>query len=163
MKKIFFIVLSALLLLGITQAWAEMSPSAVSGTSYLDNQVYTIMYNNSGTNIAKNAVVILDTTGTAGSTLGSYITTTTSAGSQYVIGVTDEAIATASTGRICRRGPHLVNTATGETTGATLTTSTTAGKADTGTSTSNQYGYLGVNLGNSDTNVYWVWVNPSVQ
>ena len=95
MKKIFFIVLSALLLLGITQAWAEMSPSAVSGTSYLDNQVYTIMYNNSGTNIAKNAVVILDTTGTAGSTLGSYITTTTSAGSQYVIGVTDEAIATA--------------------------------------------------------------------
>lgn len=134
MKKLFIVLLSALFIFGIAyQVRAEQSSSSASGTNYYDNQVYTIGYNNSGADISSNSLVVIDTTGTAGSTLGAYITTTTTQGHNFVFGVTDEVIADGTSGRICIRGPHkvLVNTAP-SIAGATMISSTVAGKADGG-------------------------------
>ena len=174
MKKLIFVI-SALFVFGIAyQARAEMSPSAVAGNSYLDNQVFTIMYNNSGSSITSNAVVALDVTGTAGSTLGSYITTV-STDSPYVIGVTDETIADGSTGRVCIRGPHKAWFVMGSepTAGQNITAATTAGRAAASTTTTTAAGHVGVALAVTSgtythdsadgSDIWWIWVNPHTQ
>ena len=132
MKKINIIVLSALLVLGLAfQVRAEQSPSSATGTRYYDNQVFTMAYNNSGSDISSNNVVILDISGTDvadETTLGAYITTTTTADSVYVFGVTHDPNCVAGTScRVCIRGPHKVmDTDSTHANGAILSTSTTA-------------------------------------
>lgn len=165
MKKFIFI-LSALLVFSVS-ARAEQSPQTATGTRYQDNQVFTIAYNNSGAEIQSNSVVILDTTATENTTLGAYITTTTTADSAYVFGVTGETIASGASGRVCIRGPHRVlDTDSTHAAGAILATSTTAGKTTTySTADGTTGGYLGHVIGaTSDlgANYAWVWVNPQI-
>ncbi len=174
MKKLCIFVISALLVLGIAyQARAEMSPSSATGKSYLDNQVFTIAYNNSGVAITSNAVVILDVTGTAGSTLGAYITTSATPDSPYNFGVTDETIAIGSTGRVCIRGAHKVWMTATPTAGQKVTNGATAGKGTASTTTTTGAGTVGVALavtsgtstggGTDGTDIWWVFVRPMVQ
>ena len=174
MRKISLFVLSALLVLGIAyQARAEQSPVSAAGNSYLDNQVFTLVHNNSGAVITSNAIVILDITGTAGSTLGSYITTSTTADSPYVFGVTDEPLAIGAIGRVCIRGPHKVWMTATPTAGQNITNGTTAGKGTASTTTTTTAGHIGValavtsgtkTLGSDDgSDIWWVQVNPHTQ
>lgn len=110
MKKFYIIVLSALLVLGLSiQARAEFGASAYTGKRYEEQQVLTVAYNSSSSELSKGDVVILDITGTAGSTLGAYVTTTTTADDKYVFGVAHETIGAGAVGTFCVRGPHEVN------------------------------------------------------
>lgn len=168
MKKLYLFIFSALMILGLsTQVRAEMSPSTATGKSYLDNQVFTMAYNNSGSDITSNAIVILDTSATAGSTLGAYITTDTAGDSNLVIGVTDETIANGSVGRICIRGAHKVwmNSESGNSAGYQIATSTTAQKAKVTTGTTNLMGTMGVQLAQASdgTNVWWCYLRYATQ
>lgn len=172
MRKLFLVLVSALLMLGLSvQARAEQSTSTFTGERFEEQQVFVYVYNNSGAEIQSNSAVILDITGTAGSTLGTYITTTTVTDSSYVFGVTDETIPTASVGKVCVRGPHIVRFASSDTAAEdTVGTYTPAGYVETTTTTSNKDGILGLALAvtaNTDQNygldMWWVWVNPYVK
>ncbi len=166
MKKFIF-VLSALLVLGIYQARAEQSPQTATGERLQDNQVFTIAYNNSGSDIQSNNVVVLDSTATENTTLGSYITTSTTADDYRVFGVTDETIVAGESGRVCIRGPHRVlDTDTTHAAAAILAASGTAGKSTTySTSDGTAGGYLGHVIGATSAlgaDYAWVWVNPQI-
>lgn len=188
MKKLSLFV-AILLIIGLASfAYAESSATAMSGKSYREQQVFVIAYNNSGTDITSNYVVILDTTNgyvTSGSTLGAYIDTTTSTGSALVLGVTDEVIENGTAGRICVRGPHKCmmigsgNSATLYAAGATVGTTTTAGKANGLALTSDSgavpfgvslYGTAvttaaeGLTPGeNGDGNLWWIYIRPNLR
>jgi hypothetical protein len=134
MKKL--LLVSLVLLFAASSAYAEISAQTYSGNAlqnYREQQVFTECYNGSGTDISSNFVVVLDTTATrvaSGTTLGTYITTTTTAGNSLVLGVTDEVIPNGRVGRVCVRGPHKVYmTAAPSAAGATVATTTTAGAA----------------------------------
>ena len=170
MKKLSIFIISALLLLGlVSQVRAEQSPQTATGTRYQDNQVFTVAYNNYTSEISANSVVVLDTTATANSTLGAYITGTTTADDKYVFGVTDEAIGSGKSGRICIRGPHVVwtqysNLAAGAIAApAGYLGSATTYSASDGTA-GGQLGYaLGAEYTNSTGNHSdWIWVNPRI-
>lgn len=168
MRKISLFVLSALLVLGLSaQVRAEQSPSSATGSSFRDNQVFTYCYNNSGSDIQSNNVVVLDTSATKGSTLGAYITTSTTADDVYVFGITDETILAGTSGRIVIRGPHQVLDADyTHAAGALLATSTTAGTTTTySTSDGTAGGVLGQVIGTPGglgPCYAWVWVDPQV-
>ena len=91
MKKLYFI-LSILLLVacisinGVDKAYSWGS-AAGDGTNYRQLQEVAIFFNNSGLTLSAGDVVILDTSGTAGTTLGSYVTVTNSADSVLAVGV----------------------------------------------------------------------------
>jgi len=168
MKKLLVLCLFvSVLLVFNSQVWAEQSSQTANGRVYVDNQVFTMAYNNSGSEIQSNNVVILDTTGTAGSTLGAYITTSTTADDYRVFGVTDETIATGAVGRVVIRGPHEVLDADStHAAAAILACSTTAGVTTTySTSDGTTGGYLGHVVGASSDlgpNYAWVWINPQI-
>ena len=172
MRKLFTILVSALLVLGISiQARAEQSTSTFTGKRFEEQQVFVYAYNNSGAEIQSNSAVIIDITGTPASTLGTYITTTTDTDSSYVFGVTDETIATASVGKVCVRGPHIVVFASTNTSAEdTVGTYTPAGSVETTTTTSNKDGILGLALAATvagdkyyGLDMWWIWVNPYVK
>lgn len=165
MRKFIF-VLSVLLAFSVSQVRAEQSPQTATGTRYQDNQVFTIAYNNGGASISADSVVILDTSATSGTTLGGYITTTTTADDYRVFGITDEAIAASTSGRVCIRGPHQVwleapyNSAAGVIVAAG---NDTAGVAQLyATSDGTVGGYLGRSLASRASNKVWVWVEPQI-
>lgn len=131
MKKLFTFVIAMLLL--ASSAYAEIGATAYTNNPQVGEEaVYAIFYNNSGTDISSNFVVILDTTAansSSGSTLGCRITTTTTSGDWRFIGVTDEVIENGTSGRVCVKGPHkcyLANIA-GLSAGASLIVTTTTG------------------------------------
>lgn len=107
MKKRF--ILSALLIVGIFSFSGVAYPwgSAVGdGSRYRAIQETAVFYNNSGSTLTSGQVVVLDTSATSGSTLGSYVTTTTTADVSGVVGcVLDAEGYTASDG-----GPVIVIT-----------------------------------------------------
>lgn len=168
-KKLLVLVISALIVASASIARAESSATTFRGDSYREQQVWTVMYNNSGAAISSNQIVVIDTTATANSTLGAYFTTTTGAATALVIGVTDEVIANGSVGNICIRGPHkvqLVAFTEAPQQGASIVTSTTAGQGTLGRTTGQGDVVIG-NLmstaavsatGDDGARVYWIWV-----
>ena len=150
---------------------AENSASSYDAkniTQQVDISIYSVGV------IAANDIVALDVTnGTiANKGLGSYMYTTTTTDSVYVMGVADEAMVTGQIGRVCVRGPHLVhslnlkNNAVGDAAGKLLGTSTTAGYAAPRTNADGTAsGILGVVLSatadTKDTVAQWVWVDTS--
>ena len=113
MKKFLILFVSALLVLGCSQARAEMTSPSYDGT-YRSLQTYSMVYNGTGRAISSNTVVIADTTWSAfdGTNFGTYATNSAATASVGVLGVTDEDIASGSIGRIVIRGPHQVKVAT---------------------------------------------------
>lgn len=175
MKKFIF-VLTALFMFGLTQARAEYSSMAVTGKDAKLNNVFQIMYNNKGQTITANSVVILDTSSSATGTdltLGAYITTSTTTGSQYIVGVADQDIASGSVGRICVRGAHQVHMVATATVGYIVTNAGSASNnlsadgrgvtfVNTGApGTAATGGVLGIALSNAIGETQWVYVNPS--
>ena len=173
MKKILFISLVVLLL--AAPSFAEIGATAYSSnTQQQELCQFIYAYNNSGSSITSNQVVILDTTAAnsvSGATLGARIATTTTNGDPRVIGVTDQVIANASVGRICVRGPHKVQWSTSAgpaIAGASVATGTTAGYAAAVNVTSGVS--FGVMLANTQTfdavanpnevaiGLYWVYI-----
>jgi len=79
------------------------------GSNYRQLQEVGIFFNNSGATIGHGQPVILDTSATAGTTLGAYITTTTSADSVLVVGCargnTNSGWPTASPIAVVTKGP----------------------------------------------------------
>ena len=171
MRKLFIVLISALLVSGLSiQARAEQSTSTFTGERFEEQQVYIYAYNNSGAEVQSNGVVVIDITGTAGSTLGTYFTTSDTSGNSYILGVTDETIGIGEIGKICVRGPHIVQFDTAPSAADTVTNDTVVPKGTTATSVANKYGYVGVALaatGSADrdygADMWWVWVNPTVQ
>lgn len=170
MKKFYIIVLSALLVLGFAiQARAESSATAFSGKVDDEQQVFTVAYNSGTTEVSKGDVVILDSTATEGSTLGAYVTTTTTADNKLVFGVADETISASEVGRVCIRGPHGVNLEAGGSyaVGDMLAASSTEKMAEEyATSDGTLGGYLGIILvavsDNTDNSERIAWINPQV-
>lgn len=132
MRKL-FIVLFALFVVSFTNQVRAEDSATMYEPLVRSQQVFIAAYNSGADTIAINAPVILDIgNGTDGSTKGAYIMTTTTTDSIFSVGVTDEAIAPGSMGRICVRGPHKVATIIQSyqiATGQIFTTSTTQGKA----------------------------------
>jgi len=154
MRKFSIILLSALLVLGFAiSARAEIGATAYTGVRYEEQQVFTYAYNNSGSEVTSNSIVILDTSATVGTTLGAYFTTDTGGDSNLILGVTADTIPAGSVGKICIRGPHRVwmNSHAGNSAGNQISTSTTAGKAKVTTGTTNKMGTAGVQLAEDTT------------
>lgn len=180
MKKLFILSISALFVLGLVNtALAESSSTSVTGKLAEEQCTFRFMYNGSGTDITSNQVVVLDLSNSTvrnhATTLGSYITTNGTAGNSYICGVTDEVIKDGTVGRVCVRGPHRVKFSAVPTAGDSVTNSTTAGSAVTGTSTADKYGYVGTALANTDSTdstfwdaaqtprVWWIEIMPHVE
>jgi len=81
---------------------------AGDGSDYRQLQETEVFFNNSGSVLSSGMAVILDTSATAGTTLGGYITVVSGADSVLVVGVIAEVqttIAVGSPGIIVVRGP----------------------------------------------------------
>lgn len=175
-----FSLFLAVMLLISGMAYAEMGASGyTSNPRYEEQQVFTVVYNNSGAAITSNAVVVIDTTAAnvaSGSTLGARIATTTTAGNDRAIGVTDQVISDQSYGRVCVRGPHKVwftTTQGAAAVGNTISTSTTAARVANVPADSTS-AVIGVLLSGTQTqdnsvqglraedgepaNLYWAWI-----
>lgn len=168
-KKYFVLVISALFILGIAYySMAEISTNSYSTKTRQDeNQVFTYAYNNQSTTIPQYGIAILDTDANVTNSLGSWVTTTTTANSPYVFGVADELVAANSTGRFCVRGVHQIwHTGTIKV-GSMLGTSSTASIAANPTITDGTLsGYIGLSLSNSTTDgvgLVWALINPVVR
>ena len=124
------------------------------------------IYNNSGSALTSGTVVIWDTTGTAGTTLGGYVTTTTSADSNLAAGVVvSDSIPASERGVICTKGPCQVlmaNSTDGTAAAGTpIGTSTVAGQAGNAASDAPIVGTsLQTSAVSSDTLVIWAYINP---
>lgn len=171
MKKLFLI--AALLLagvLGFGNAAFSMGTGSGDGTYYAMNQETAVFLNNSGETMSAGQVVILDSTGTAGSTLGSYVTLTSSADSILVVGVVKSTSSLTGTPVVVvTKGP--IDTQCADS-GDAVTTVTAVGASPVGAggSTTNGKGLCGggTNLGialeagdGTDSGKLFVWVSPT--
>lgn len=164
-KKIFSGLLALVFMLSATGLVFAWSTTGGDGGNYGALQEVAIFFNNSGAQLGSGFSVVLDRTGTgvtAGSTLGSYVTTTTAADSIEAIGVVQ-------TGYVCpdqtacpivTKGPvecRSLDLSDAVTTGVAVGTATTAGRCGGGTN-------LGTALeaGNgADQDMIWIWVQPT--
>lgn len=168
MRKLFIVLVSALLVLGLSiQARAEQSTSTFTGERYEEQQVFVYAYNNGSTEIQSYGIVIIDTDGTAGSTLGTYIENTTDADDELVFGVAAETIAVGAVGKVCIRGPHEVfDDDTTHAVSSIISSSSTANVSQTyATSDATVGGYAGLVIGATSSlggRYCWIWVNPQV-
>ena len=133
------------------------------GGRFTQLQETAVFFNNSGSTLSAGDVVILDTTATSGSTLGAYVTTTTSGDSTLAIGVVkSRSVADQRPITVVTRGPVQAfcqnSSGTNVATGTAVGTYTTAATCDSGTN-------LGVALapgGLSDAKLTddksWIWV-----
>ena len=167
MKKLFIIALSVLLVFSCTQVQAESSATAFSGKRYEEMEVHVVAYNNGSTAISDNSAVIIDVTGTAGSTLGAYIEEVATADSVYAFGVAGEDIAIGSVGKVVVKGArqlHVVGSGVGIIAGDLLATSSVAAGLvqEYSTADATAGGVIGVALAAPSGGRVWCWVNPQV-
>lgn len=168
-------MLAALLVMvSASMARAESSATAYDA-KYYSQQVFVMAYNNFNVSINRDNVVIIDAAAAINPNvnLGSYIIPTGTTDSIFVFGVTDEAIAAGTMGRVCIRGPHKAVGIVGAgfpTSGAIISSSNVMGKFGYGNSTADgtavgRLGYVLSATATTDTGdasgTYWVWVNPS--
>ena len=132
----FLIALAVLLMAGGTAfAGLQVSSDGVRGDA---GQILTSVYNNSGADLTSGTIVVWDSTG-ADSTLGAYVTTTTSADSNLAAGVVvSDTILSGGVGTICVYGPVFAlyaNSTDGstDTAGTAIGTTTVAGQFGNGT------------------------------
>lgn len=166
MKRLFGPFLALALVLMFTGPAFAWGPGG-DGTRYSQLPLVVNVYNNSGSALTSGAVVVWDTSATAGSTLGSYVTTTTTADNDLAAGVVfDDSIAASSSGRIVVWGPALVNYANGTDGTAVLSTAcgttTVAGQAGNAAADSATLGtVLETDAVATDYHRVWIFVDPS--
>jgi len=173
MKKLFLIAALLLASVFVGNAAFSMGTSGGDGGNFAMSQETAVFFNNSGETMSAGQVVILDTAGTgveAASTLGSYVTLTSSADSVLVVGVVKSLtsldqtpVVVVTKGAIdtqCADSGDAVsiNTAVGSTTvGAGGGTVNGKGLCGGGTN-------LGVALeagDGTDSGKLYIWVNPT--
>lgn len=155
-------------------AHAENSAASYDN-KYYSQQVFVQAYNNTASTMANNTVVVMDTTPSVNPNvnLGQYVTTNGSTtDSVFVFGVTDEAIAAATLGRICVRGPHKVTapSSSGVTAGNVIGACASSSNAcPVTTATGTDRGFLGYYINttaSTDTgdaaNTYWAFIRVGV-
>lgn len=167
MNKRLFSVLAALtLLFGVAKFGYCWGSTGGDGTNYRQLQETAIFFNNSGSTLTAGMVVILDTAGSgvsAGTTLGSYVTTVSGADSVLAVGVVNStSVADQRPVSVVTKGPAdtlcmdstdavTINTAVG--------TTTSAGRCGGGTN-------LGIALeagsgANNEEGGMVIWVDPT--
>lgn len=136
------------------------------GKNYRSLQEVGVFFNNSGSTLSAGDVVILDTAGTgvtAGTTLGAYVTTTTSADSVLALGVVLSTSAADQTPvAVITKGPadtFCLDNADAVTVNTAVGTATTAGRCGGGTN-------LGIALEagdgqNAQPGGMVIWISPT--
>ncbi len=150
-----------LLVAGPAFAWGA---AGGDGARYGQVQETAVFLNNSGSTLTSGTVVVLDTTATAGSTLGSYMTTTNSADSIIVLGVLkSSSVINGAPGVVVTRGP--IDTLYAGATDNSVAAGAAVGTANGVTGQVGSGTNLGVALeattGASDYGLIWIWVNPT--
>ena len=130
MNKLFlFFSLIVSLVFGMSRLAFSWGVAPGDGTNFGMLQETAVFLNNSGAVMSAGDVVILDTTATAGTTLGAYVTTTTSADSKLVMGVVKSvSVANGLPVVVVTRGP--VDTYTNDS-GDSITAGSAVGTATT--------------------------------
>ena len=152
-------------LTGLAFAWGNPGGD---GSSYNQIQEKIVVFNNSGGTLVSGQVVVLDRTGTgvtAGTTLGAYVTTTTSADSIEVVGVLDRGTTCPNQTpcTVITKGPAEVWC---QDTGDAVSTGSAVGTTGSGSIAGRCGGgsKLGTALeagSGSDGDLIWIWVNPT--
>jgi hypothetical protein len=164
MKKLFLfstlLFVSILTISGVAFGWGS---GGGDGSYYGQLQELAVFYNNSGVRLVHGMAVILDTSGTAGSTLGAYVTgATASADSDYCVGVVKTAADASMPVTVVTRGA--IDTLVQDSSEA-ISAGSEVGTAGTGTIGCVGAGSnLGVALENgdgTDGSYLYIWVNPS--
>ena len=164
MKKLFILstllFVSILAISGVAFGWGA---SSGDGSDYGQLQETAVFYNNSGLPLVHGQVVILDTSATAATTLGAYVTTVTvSADSDYAIGVVKQAARASSPVIVVTKGP--IDTLVQDSSEA-IAAGTEVGTAGTGT-----VGCAGAGTGlglaleagdGTDGSYLYIWIDPS--
>ncbi len=162
MKKLFIfsalLIVSILAVSGVAFGWGSQGGD---GSDYGQLQETAVFYNNSGAKMVHGQAVVLDSTGTAGSTLGAYVTTLKTADSVLVVGVVKSPAADGTPVVVVTKGP--IDTLVADSTDA-VTTLTAVGTSTT------ELGAVGggTNLGialeagdSTDGSYLFVWVDPT--
>lgn len=140
---------------GVALGWGA---GGGDGSDYRQLQETAVFYNNSSSAIGHGSAVILDISGTAATTLGAYVTTTTTADSKLAVGIarghsgSSTGWAASSPIVVVTRGP--VDTKiddTGVTAGSAVGTANTRGHVDAGSD-------LGVALESGASQYRFIWV-----
>ena len=165
MKKLF--IFSALLIAclfavsGVAFGWGGQGGD---GSDYRQLQETAVFYNNSSTTLYHGDVVILDSTGTADTTLGSYVTYSSAADSVLAVGVVIQKSLTKTPVVVCTKGPVVTRI---DDSSDAVTTLTAVGTCTSSGATNHNAGG-GTNLGialeagdgtNADEII--VWVDPA--
>ena len=163
--------LSCLMIIGVLMISGVAFGLGANDENYGQYQEKSVFFNNSGSTLTSGMVVVLDRSGSgvsAGTTLGAYVTTTTSADAAGIIGV----VADVGTGSfadqtivpVITRGPAKVlclDSSDAVSDGGLVSTSTTAGLAGGGSADSPHLG-LALEAGSGNDRVFiWTWVEPS--
>ena len=165
MKKLFIfstlLIVSMFLVSGVAFGWGSQGGD---GSDYRQLQETAVFYNNSGATMYHGECVILDSTGTSGTTLGSYVTYSSAADSVLVVGVVVQKSLADTPVVVCTKGPVL--TRIDDATDA-VTTLTAVGTCTSSGLTNHNAGG-GTNLGialeagdGTDGDEIIVWVSPT--
>jgi len=165
MKKLFMLstllFVSILAISGVAFGWGV---TGGDGSSYKQLQEIAVFYNNSDLTLYHGDTVILDSTGTADTTLGSYVTVTSSADSVLAVGVVVQKSLADTPVAVCTKGPAMTRIDDSSDAVTTLTAVGTSG----GSGVTNHNAGGGSNLGialeagngtNNDEII--VWVDPT--
>ena len=161
LNSLFLALLMVLAINGLCYGWGSQGGD---GSDYKQLQETAVFYNNSGKALSAGTVVILDSTATAGSTLGAYVTRATAADSVLVVGVVKSISAADGTPVVVvTKGP--VDTLCSDSSDA-ITTLTAVGTTSLASKTGECGG--GTNLGialeagaGTDGDTLMVWIDPT--
>lgn len=162
MKKLFMLstllFVSILAISGVAFGWGV---TGGDGSSYKQLQEIAVFYNNSDLTLYHGDTVILDSTGTADTTLGSYVTVTSSADSVLAVGVVVQKSLADTPVAVCTKGPVLTRIMDSR---DAVTTLTAVGTSTIGLGNAGGGSNLGVALeggSGSDNDEIIVWVDPT--
>uniref|UniRef100_A0A6M3IMM5 Uncharacterized protein n=1 Tax=viral metagenome TaxID=1070528 RepID=A0A6M3IMM5_9ZZZZ len=155
------LIVSVFMVSGVAFGWGS---TGGDGSNYRQLQETAVFYNNSDKTLYHGDVVILDSTGTSGTTLGSYVTYSSAADSVLVVGVVVQRSLADMPVVVCTKGPALTRIDDSSDAVTTLTAVGTSGSS--GATNSNAGG--GTNLGialeggdGTDADEIIVWVDPT--
>ena len=146
---------------GVAFGWGSQGGD---GSNYRQLQETAVFYNNSGVRLYHGDAVILDSTGTADTTLGSYVTYSSAADSVLAVGVVVQGGQIGQPVVVCTKGPAMARV---DDSSDAVTTLTAVGTCTSSGATNHNVGG-GSNLGialeagdgtNNDEII--IWVDPT--
>ena len=104
-RRILYSTLLVAICLAISGVAFPWGSTGGDGSRYAQVRETGVFYNNSGSTISDGMIVVIDTSGTAASTLGSYITTSSTDGASGIVGVALGDCAAATACVVVTKGP----------------------------------------------------------